>query len=60
VWFNGHLVHCVHDQHCGQGEANGHLKLCFFAEQGDLDNDQQGQGCQVGVGQMVQNDPLKS
>ena len=57
--MNCYLVHSVHDQHRGQREADGQLKLRLFAEQRDLHDDQQGQGCQIGVGQMVQNDPLK-
>ena len=53
------LVQRVHDQHDGEGQADGHLGLVVIKEERQLRDDQQADGRQVGVGQVVREDPLE-
>ena len=55
----GSLVHGVHDEHDGEGEAERHLKVRLVEEEGQLGDDEQRQRRQVRVGHVVHDHAAK-
>ena len=54
-----HLKHGVHDKHDGETKPNWKLKMIFIEKESRLNQNQQCQSWQIGIGQMVQEHALK-
>jgi hypothetical protein len=61
LWVSSwcHLKHGVHDKHDGEAKSNWKLKMILIKKESRLNQNQQCQSWQIGVGQMIQKHSAK-